>query len=57
MLKKKEKLINFSAGGFKDFTSIGSSDPKMWVDIFCIIKNTILKTFDNFFKDINKLKN
>ena len=33
-LKKKKELINFSAGGFRDFTRIGSSDPRMWVDIF-----------------------
>ena len=26
---KKKELINFAAGGFKDFTRIGSSDPKM----------------------------
>lgn len=55
-LKKKKKLINFSAGGFKDFTRIGSSDPKMWVDIFLHNKKYLLKTLDNFNKDINKLK-
>ena len=55
-LEKKEKLINFSAGGFKDFTRIGSSDPKMWVDIFLHNKKYLLKTLDNFNKDINKLK-
>tara|TARA_B100000287_G_scaffold329982_1_gene314541 strand:+ start:6173 stop:7051 length:879 start_codon:yes stop_codon:yes gene_type:complete len=56
-LKKKKELINFSAGGFKDFTRIGSSDPKMWLDIFIYNKKYLLKTLDDFSKDINILKN
>ena len=55
-VKKKKELINFSAGGFKDFTRIGSSDPKMWVDIFNYNKKYILRTLDNFLKDIKILK-
>ena len=27
-IKKKKDLLNFSAGGFRDFTRIGSSDRK-----------------------------
>ncbi len=56
-LKKKRELINFSAGGFKDFTRIGSSDPKMWTDIFIQNKKHLLKTLDNFLKDIDDFKN
>ena len=55
-LKRKRDLINFSAGGFKDFTRIGSSDPKMWTDIFIKNKKHLLKTLENFLKDINKIK-
>ena len=55
-LKKKKDLINFSAGGFKDFTRIGSSDPKMWTDIFIQNKKHLLKTLDNFLKDINDIR-
>ena len=55
-LKKKRDLINFSAGGFKDFTRIGSSDPKMWTDIFIQNKKHLLKTLDNFLKDIDDFK-
>ena len=54
--KKKRDLINFSAGGFKDFTRIGSSDPKMWTDIFIKNKKHLLKTLEDFLKDINKIK-
>mgnify|MGYP001252017852 FL=1 len=56
-IKKKKELINFSAGGFRDFTRIGSSDSKMWTDIFIKNKKFILKTLDNFFDDINVLRN
>jgi len=55
-LKKKRDLINFSAGGFKDFTRIGSSDPKMWTDIFLANKKHIIKTLDSFLNDIDYLK-
>ncbi len=56
-LKKKKELINFSAGGFRDFTRIGSSDPKMWVDIFIHNRKYLLKTLENFSSDIKILKN
>ena len=56
-LKKKKELINFSAGGFRDFTRIGSSDPKMWVDIFIHNKKYLLKTLKNFSSDIKILEN
>ena len=56
-VNNKRKLINFAAGGFKDFTRIGSSDPRMWTDIFIKNKTYITKTLDLFLKDISKLNN
>ena len=55
-MKKKNELINFSAGGFKDFTRIGSSDPKMWTDIFIKNKKYLMKTLELFLKDIEVIK-
>ena len=55
-VKNKQKIINFSAGGFKDFTRIGSSDPRMWTDIFIENKSDIIETLDFFLNDISKLK-
>ena len=55
-IKKKKELINFSAGGFKDFTRIGSSDPKMWTDIFLSNDKHLITTLDGFIKDLKNLK-
>ncbi len=55
-IEKKKELINFSAGGFKDFTRIGSSDPKMWTDIFVKNKKFLMKTLELFLKDIKVIK-
>ena len=55
-IKKKKELINFAAGGFKDFTRIGSSDPKMWTDIFLKNKGFLKDTLSLFLKDIEKVK-
>ena len=54
--KDRKSLLNFSAGGFKDFTRIGSSDPKMWHDIFLQNKKFILSTLEKFGKDLDFLK-
>lgn len=55
-IKKKKELINFSAGGFKDFTRIGSSDPKMWTDIFLSNNTHLINTLDDFIKDLKKFR-
>ncbi len=54
--KKKKDLLNFSAGGFKDFTRIGSSDPQMWSDIFLKNKKHLLNTLNDFNQDLDTLK-
>ena len=55
--KEKKRLLNFSAGGFRDFTRIGSSDPEMWKDIFLNNKEYILKTLTKFIDDLSFFKN
>ena len=55
--KEKSKVIKFSAGGFRDFTRIASSDAIMWKDIFLNNKKNLLKTVKEFEKSPNINKN
>ena len=45
-------VIQFSAGAFKDFTRIASSNPVMWRDIFLMNREPVLKTLRNFITDM-----
>ena len=44
----KSEIMEYSAGGFRDFTRIASSDPKMWQDIFTNNKDIILDVLGHF---------
>lgn len=49
-------VIKFSAGGFRDFTRIASSDPVMWRDIFLSNGEAMLSVLDKFSSDLDLLK-
>lgn len=49
-------LLAFSAGGFRDFTRIASSDPVMWRDIALTNREAILETMDFFSGYLQKLR-
>ena len=49
-------VIKFSAGGFRDFTRIASSDPTMWRDVFLSNREAMLAVLDKFSGDLEILK-
>ena len=54
--KYKDDVIQYSAGGLRDFTRIAASDPLMWKDIFIDNSENILKVLDNYSKNLNEIK-
>lgn len=43
-----ENILSYSAGGFRDFTRIASSDPAMWRDIALMNRPALLEMMDFF---------
>ena len=54
--KFKNDVIQYSAGGLRDFTRIAASDPLMWKDIFIDNSENILKVLDNYSKNLEDIK-
>jgi cyclohexadieny/prephenate dehydrogenase len=51
----QSEVLKFSAGGFRDFTRIASSDPTMWRDIFLANKDAVLEMLGRFSEDLSGL--
>jgi cyclohexadieny/prephenate dehydrogenase len=54
--KLKQEVIQYSAGGLRDFTRIAASNPLMWRDIFLDNSANLSKGIDNFIEKLNELK-
>ena len=54
--KFKNDIIQYSAGGLRDFTRIAASDPLMWRDIFIDNSENILKVLDDYSKNLDEIK-
>jgi len=54
-MEDRTEIFQFAAGGFRDFTRIASSDPKMWHDICLANRDAILKTLGSFNTELAKL--
>ncbi len=44
----EENILEYSAGGFRDFTRIASSDPTMWRDIAASNREALLEMMERF---------
>ena len=55
--KFRQEIIQYSAGGLRDFTRIAASDPIMWRDIFIDNSENILKVLENFSNNLQEMKN
>jgi prephenate dehydrogenase len=53
---KESDILKFSAGGFRDFTRIASSSPKMWRDICELNKAALIDVIEGLEKSLTKLK-
>lgn len=50
-----EEIFRFSAGGFRDFTRIASSDPAMWRDICIANRAALLAVLERFRAELSSL--
>lgn len=53
---ENENIFRYAAGGFRDFTRIASSDPRMWHDIMCANQQDVLKAIDLFQNNLANLR-
>lgn len=53
----EENILDYSAGGFRDFTRIASSDPIMWRDIALTNRDSLVEMIDQFEEFLSELKN
>lgn len=52
----QSEVMKFSAGGFRDFTRIASSDPTMWRDVFLNNRDAVLEVLGRFNEDLSALQ-
>ncbi len=55
-LDEKQEIFDYAAGGFRDFTRIASSDPRMWHDICLHNETALLDMLDRFTDDLSRLR-
>lgn len=54
-MEDRKEIFRFAAGGFRDFTRIASSDPRMWHDICLANREALLETLARFNSELNQL--
>jgi len=54
-MDERREIFDFAAGGFRDFTRIASSNPKMWHDICLANGDALVKMIEQFSNDLQLL--
>jgi len=52
----QQEVIRYAASGFRDFTRLASSDPKIWRDVFLHNKDSVLEMLARFTEDLITLQ-
>ncbi len=55
-MEEHTEIFRYAAGGFRDFTRIASSDPRMWHDICLANRDAILKVMDRYAADLAEVR-
>jgi len=55
-MEEHTEIFRFAAGGFRDFTRIASSDPRMWHDICLANREAIGAVLDRYMADLGRLR-
>ena len=55
-MQERDRIFEFAAGGFADFTRIASSHPSMWHDICFSNREQLLKVMDQFDQHLNSIR-
>jgi prephenate dehydrogenase len=54
---EQQEIFQYAAGGFRDFTRIASSDPRMWLDICLANRARILPLLEQLGEELNQVAN
>lgn len=53
---EQDEILQYAAGGFKDFTRLASSDPRMWLDICLANRKRITVLLEEFREELALIK-
>lgn len=54
-MESEQELFTYAAGGFRDFTRIASSSPKMWLDITRANRTALVPLIENYMNALKHL--
>jgi prephenate dehydrogenase len=54
-MQDRVEIFRYAAGGFRDFTRIASSDPRMWHDICVANREALSEVLERFGADLSTL--